>query len=424
MGVTGGVPLSELLECVSVPERESESRQEVSADEADNSGAAAPDIQEDSPAKLDGDGPPGELLPSAGSEAPNVGAKVVQRDPGEGPGEPSSGSGLDHLVVKPDEATSPPGGAIADGPPERIRRLLARAPLVVDCEEASVWSTRGRLGIGQSSPVEVLVYLAAAPLLHQGAMAEWAGVDPETLLAEIWAPRARDPDNRDSAQTWLAKNLGRLQDEIQRAAGELAGQIVVKHRGGLHLNDEVVISDLEAFMAAIERARAAHGADHIRVAEEAFGTRVPGLLSRVVRKPKTTGPRVEFYRWLGEPHWERAARRLDALGRESAMLVARAYREAGRHEEALAIYDELLSEDPLDRRAREGLLIAAAGTGDMVRLQQAWQQVCACLGGEDDAARMLYDRLRREVKGATALEKEGLGVVAVARGSHAGGAAQ
>jgi pentatricopeptide repeat protein len=104
--------------------------------------------------------------------------------------------------------------------------------------------------------------------------------------------------------------------------------------------------------------------------------------------------------------------------------VARAYREAGRHEEALAIYDELLSEDPLDRRAREGLLIAAAGTRDMVRLQQAWQQVCACLGGEDDAARMLYDRLRREVKGATALEKEGLGVVAVARGSHAGGAAQ
>jgi hypothetical protein len=98
------------------------------------------------------------------------------------------------------------------------------------------------LGIGQSSPVEVLLYLATAPLQHQGRLADWAGVQPDELLAEVWAPRARDPGNRDSGQTWLGKNLGRLQDEIDRAVGGLAVDIVVKQRGELRLNEEVVLS--------------------------------------------------------------------------------------------------------------------------------------------------------------------------------------
>ena len=285
--------------------------------------------------------------------------------------------------------------------PGRIRRLLTKAPLVVDCEEASVWSADGRLRIGQSSPIEVLLYLAAAPLLHQGRLADWDGVKPETLLAEVWAPRARTPENRDSGHTWLGKNLGRLQDEIVRAAGGLGTEIVVKRRGGLRLNENVVFSDVEAFMAAAEKARTSHGTEQVSAAEEALATVVPGLLSRVVRKPKTAGPKVELYRWLGETHWERAARRLQALGREAGMLLARSYRDIGRHDEALAVYDQLLGEDPLDRRAHEGLLIAAAGTRDVVQLERAWQQVCVCLGGEDDLeARSIYDRLRREINRA------------------------
>ena len=51
-----------------------------------------------------------------------------------------------------------------------------------------------------------------------------------------------------------------------------------------------------------------------------------------------------------------------------------------------------------DLRVREGLLMAAAGTGDAVQLERAWQQVCACIGGEDDTElRALYERLRRDV---------------------------
>jgi hypothetical protein len=36
-------------------------------------------------------------------------------------------------------------------------------------------------------------------------------------------------------------------------------------------------------------------------------------------------PKVELYRWLGEPHWERAAKRLEALRREAGMLLGRAF---------------------------------------------------------------------------------------------------
>jgi hypothetical protein len=108
------------------------------------------------------------------------------------------------------------------------------------------------------------------------------------------------------------------------------------------------------------------------------------------------------------------ARRLEALGREAAMLLARAYRQAGRHNEALSIYDELLGRDPLDRRPCEGLLIAAAGTLDMTRLHEAWERVCACLGGEEPETRTLYEKLRRELRGSTLLDGKRASV-AVAR---------
>ena len=153
-------------------------------------------------------------------------------------------------------------------------------------------------------------------------------------------------------------------------------------------------------MAAVERARSRQGKEHIAAAEEALATSVPGLLTRVVRKPRSAGPKVELYRWLGEPHWERAAKRLEALGREAGMLLGRAYRDAGRYDEAVALYDQMLGDDPLDRRAREGLLISAAGTRDVVQLERAWQQVCACIDGEDDAeTRSLYDQLRHRMNG-------------------------
>jgi hypothetical protein len=273
--------------------------------------------------------------------------------------------------------------------------------VAIDCDEASLWSAAGRLPVAQSSPIEVLLYLAAAPLLEQGSLEEWVGVNPEVLLGEVWAPRARDSQNRESGQTWLGKNLGRLEAEIARVAGGLKTEVVVRREGGLRLNPDIVVSDVEAFMAAVERARGARGAEQITAAEQAFALRVPGLLSRVPSKWSTVGPKVEFYRWLAEAHWERAGRRLEALGRDAAMLLGRAYRDARRHEEALALYRQLLGDGPVDRRVHEGLLAAAAGTGDVVQLHQAWQQVCVCLGGDGDSdVRAFYEGLRREMERA------------------------
>jgi tetratricopeptide (TPR) repeat protein len=166
----------------------------------------------------------------------------------------------------------------------------------------------------------------------------------------------------------------------------------------LRLNGEVIVSDVEAFMVAVERARAARGAAQVVAAEEAVALGVPELLPRArMERRGVANKRIELYRWLAEPHWERAGRRLEALGREAAGLLARAYRDAGRHAEALTVYAQLLGEDPLYRGAQEGLLAAAAGTGDLAQLHQAWQQVCACLEGEDDPElRAEYEELVRE----------------------------
>ena len=79
---------------------------------------------------------------------------------------------------------------------------------------------------------------------------------------------------------------------------------------------------------------------------------------------------------------------------------ARPEREArGRHKEALVLYGELMADLPLDRRVHEGLLVAAAGTGDIAQLDEAWQQVCACHGAEGDReVRAQYERLGRETE--------------------------
>jgi len=135
-------------------------------------------------------------------------------------------------------------------------------------------------------------------------------------------------------------------------------------------------------------------------------------LKRLLQELERSLVRTKQHDWFAADGREDAERWLERCAQSLAQSLARAYRDAGRHEEALARYDELLGEDPLDRRAREGLLIAAAGTRDAVRLEQAWQQVCACLGSDDDPeARILYDKLRRELQGVGSIDGRSLGVV-------------
>ena len=103
--------------------------------------------------------------------------------------------------------------------------LLDTAPLVISCEDESLWSIRGRLALPwQSAFIELLVYLGAARLQAPEPLDPWPGVAVETLLDEVWTPRARDPQNRESGQTWLRKSLKRLHEELATAAGGLSGE--------------------------------------------------------------------------------------------------------------------------------------------------------------------------------------------------------
>ena len=194
-----------------------------------------------------------------------------------------------------------------------------------------------------------------------------------------------------------------LHEELATAAGGLSGEIVV---GGqlLRLNPTTIASDVEVFLTALARAKAARGADRIAAAEEALAKRVCGLLLNVPRERVLVGRTIEIYRWLDLPHWERAAGRLEALGREAAVQLGRAYRDGGRYDAAMVLYGQLLGEVPHDRRVQEGLLLAARGTGDSAQLSQVWQQVRAYLDGETDIElHSMYERLMSETRTAGAV---------------------
>src|SRR6266852_3327481 len=70
---------------------------------------------------------------------------------------------------------------------------------------------------------------------------------------------------------------------------------------------------------------------------------VCGLLLHVPRERFLIRPTIEIYRWLDLPHWERAAGRLEALGREAAVQLRRAFRDGGRYDAAMVLYGQLLS---------------------------------------------------------------------------------
>jgi hypothetical protein len=212
-----------------------------------------------------------------------------------------------------------------------------------------------------------------------------------------------------------------VQLEVGRLAGGINGELVVECEGNLRLNPTVAVSDVEAFLRAVERARIARGNDQVQAAEEAVVLRPPALLPDVSREGSANGRKFQIYGWLDQPDWERAARRLDAFGLEAMNILGRAYRDAGQHVAAMSVYGEMLAQDPLDRRGQEGLLGAAAGTDDPAQLADAWQQVCACLGGDVDLElRDLYERLLRETSRIAVKDRDtARGELAMGGGSRA-----
>jgi hypothetical protein len=85
----------------------------------------------------------------------------------------------------------------------------------------------------------------------------------------------------------------------------------------------------------IEQARASRGADQLQGDAEAVVLRPPALLPDVPREGSAHGRKFQIYGWLDQPDWERAARRLDALGLEAMNMLGRAYRDAEQHSAAM-----------------------------------------------------------------------------------------
>ncbi len=157
--------------------------------------------------------------------------------------------------------------------------------------------------------LELLMYVAASPLLDQGSAGRWPGVSADTILDDVWSPRARDARNRESGQTWLRKTLSRVQSEVGRLAGGSNGEFIIDCDGNLRLNPTVAVSDVEAFLRAVERARTTRGSDQLQAAEEAVVLRPPALLPGESREGSAHGRKFQIYGWLDQPDWERAARR-------------------------------------------------------------------------------------------------------------------
>jgi tetratricopeptide (TPR) repeat protein len=111
------------------------------------------------------------------------------------------------------------------------------------------------------------------------------------------------------------------------------------------------------------------------------------------------GRSVPVFRWLQQEEWEQdAPAQLRRLWRDTALRLARAYRDLGRHADARDVYAELLESSPLQANAQEGLLLATAEAGDPAGLEAAWKRVLAVWGGDlPEDLRELHQRLQLDV---------------------------
>ncbi len=108
---------------------------------------------------------------------------------------------------------------------------------------------------------------------------------------------------------------------------------------------------------------------------------------------------MPIFGWLQQMEWEQdAPAELRRLWRDTALRLARAYRDLGRHAAAREVYAELLEASPLQTNAQQGLLLATAESGDPAGLEAAWERVRTAWDEDPPSdLRELYERLRREV---------------------------
>jgi hypothetical protein len=299
-----------------------------------------------------------------------------------------------------------------------VALLGSRTRIVLTCADGGLWHGGRQLEVPYGKGLELLLRLAAGP-----ALKEQAANHRDRIVAELRherdAPR-RDDDN--AAASWFNVTGKRLGFQLAKAVGaddvaatEWSKLVVVNRQTGVvSLQPELVLSDVQAFVSAATTAldTRVSRAERVTAAEEALGVGLP-LLGEADPQvlpsdlPERHSGGVAAYEWARQDAWERdAPAYLVALWQKVALVLARAYSDAGQHAAAEHLYATLLDRDPLHRNAQEGLLLAAARSADSAELEAAWARVRTAWEGEAPMElNELHDRLQRELASARRAER-------------------
>ena len=298
------------------------------------------------------------------------------------------------------------------GPPSVVALLGSRTRIGMTCADGGLWHAGRRLDIPDGRARELLLRLAAAP-----ALKEQAANHRDRIVAELRHERdepRRDDDN--AASSWLNVTGKRLGVQLAKAVGadDVAATkwsklvIVDRQTGVALLQPELVLSDVQAFASAARKALdpKVGRAERVAAAEEALAVGLP-LLGEADPQvlpsdlPERHSGGAAAYGWARQDAWERdTPAYLVALWKKVALVLARAYSDAGQDAAVAHLYATLLDRDPLHRNAQEGLLLAAARSADPSELTAAWARVRTAWEDEvPDELDDLHKRLQRELSG-------------------------
>ncbi|HSK21339.1 MAG TPA: BTAD domain-containing putative transcriptional regulator [Longimicrobiales bacterium] len=225
-----------------------------------------------------------------------------------------------------------------------------------------------------------------AALLRDGAPLDSVGAQRKIIaLLALLAHAGRHGISRDriAAHLWSESDMERARGALKQSLHVLRRQLgspdVVLGTSELRLNPELLESDVEAFVTAIERG------DHQRAIEYYGGPFLDGF--HLPGAP-------EFEQWAGEQRAVLARQHAHALE-----ALANAARQRGAFEDAAALWRRLQSHDPFNARAAVGLMEALDATGERAAALRAGQAfdtlVREELGTSADAAVIsLMQRLR------------------------------
>jgi hypothetical protein len=318
---------------------------------------------------------------------PMVIAAVPQRD------ERDAGPPASDVAAASETATSAePAGSVqvpapAVAPPPHVDRLLADTPFVLQCMDGPLlWyrdgnSTSRLLGPGtgpgmlpMARGLEVLLFLAVASLWQQ----ELHGADKDDLLRVLW-PNVAENRARRNLSTALSHLRAALTERGATPTGPLHFE---QDSERLKLNDQIVVSDVDAFCDL--EGRALRGAADLQAAIAAYGgPLLPHARQYQARRGSEAASGLPLG-WLDESPASAAAAKLE--DRQRGLLLRRARQLGTMHQwaESADLYREVLhtnghmQQPPNSSRAEEaalGILTAVAEQGDPTALTAAYEML-------------------------------------------------